>query len=865
VQASYSATYDALKRRTGFNDSDLGSCSDFPLPASCSGSGDVAWKYAYDADGNQLSQVDPRNQAVYASYDLLDRPLCRGTSSAAVNPCGNSTYAQFFYDSYDNTSNPGVTFPAGCVAPTSPYASDPIGSKTAELFSSSAGSGWRCYGYDQRGKQDQSTLSVTADGTTTTQTMNMSYNDGGEIAGLVYPDGETLTSQYDVNGRFQNAYFGTPSTPDPVNFLVGQTGYTGSGQLSSLAIGGSGPKSGTPTPVFTENIGYDGIQRPQSTSATVGSSTLWSQGRTYDNVGNVLQLATTVPTVGGGTQTDTQSFCYDALSRLIWAGNSGTPTGGDHCGNAPAGSTVPVYQQSFNYDNLDRLTSGPAGSLTYGDINHVHAATSLGSMPNPYAAYDAMGNMTCRNTDTGSGHTCGSSPTGTQMSYDNEGRLASWTAPSGTTASDGFLYDNEGTRVLQRVSNGTITDTITFDGYTETVITGGTPTTTKYYSANSQRVAMRTNSTLSYLLADALGSSTVALDSTGTTQAVQLFAPYGSIRYSQGTMPTTYNFTGQRLDSQTGLLYYNFRYYDPVSGRFVRADTTETNAGGMDPYAYVGDNPESKNDPTGHCWPLCTMLAGAIAGAVIGAGISAISQAVSGHGVNWGEVGKAAIVGAISGGIAGLAGPGAPVAEILGTAAIVPVAAGFAALGAAAGAVGGAVGQVANNALHGQSLVNGVGQSALVGGLTGAVFGVLQIATPLGRGIAGPLFSRFGRVMTFTLDRSAISDADAQLAQRFVNESNNLLVRGVNLVRTAVSPALRRAASADANAWAALQDVTPPGMDASHIPDTTWTGVPQPPGGYMWLPSGINSSFGAQARWFLPYGTSPSWFNLRWR
>jgi len=92
----------------------------------------------------------------------------------------------------------------------------------------------------------------------------------------------------------------------------------------------------------------------------------------------------------------------------------------------------------------------------------------------------------------------------------------------------------------------------------------------------------------------------VALKDDGTTQAAQLFAPYGAVRHSSGTMPTTYNFTGQRLDSQTGLLYYNFRYYDPVSGRFVRADTVDTNAGGMDPYAYVGDSPENKGDPTGH-------------------------------------------------------------------------------------------------------------------------------------------------------------------------------------------------------------------------------------------------------------------------
>jgi len=36
------------------------------------------------------------------------------------------------------------------------------------------------------------------------------------------------------------------------------------------------------------------------------------------------------------------------------------------------------------------------------------------------------------------------------------------------------------------------------------VITGGTPTTTKFYGAGGLRVAMRTSSSLSYLLSDAL-------------------------------------------------------------------------------------------------------------------------------------------------------------------------------------------------------------------------------------------------------------------------------------------------------------------------------------------------------------------------
>jgi RHS repeat-associated protein len=110
---------------------------------------------------------------------------------------------------------------------------------------------------------------------------------------------------------------------------------------------------------------------------------------------------------------------------------------------------------------------------------------------------------------------------------------------------------------------------------------------------------MRQGNTLSYLLSDGLGSTTIALSSTGSVTAVQLFAPYGSWRYSKGSMPTDYTFTGQRLDRETGLLYYGARYYDPLSGRFTQADLRQNNVVGMDPYAYVGENPETLVDPNG--------------------------------------------------------------------------------------------------------------------------------------------------------------------------------------------------------------------------------------------------------------------------
>lgn len=48
---------------------------------------------------------------------------------------------------------------------------------------------------------------------------------------------------------------------------------------------------------------------------------------------------------------------------------------------------------------------------------------------------------------------------------------------------------------------------------------------------------------------------------------------YGGTRYTYGTTPTAYRFTGQRLDNSVGLYYYGARYYDPALGRFIQADT----------------------------------------------------------------------------------------------------------------------------------------------------------------------------------------------------------------------------------------------------------------------------------------------------
>lgn len=107
----------------------------------------------------------------------------------------------------------------------------------------------------------------------------------------------------------------------------------------------------------------------------------------------------------------------------------------------------------------------------------------------------------------------------------------------------------------------------------------------------------------------------MALSTAGTVTAQALYSPYGTVRYASGTMPTAHGYTGQLADAATGLDYYGARYYDPALGQFGATDTTKD---GLDGYAYVGDDPETYTDPSGHA--LTYGVEGGYAGNGVGGG-----------------------------------------------------------------------------------------------------------------------------------------------------------------------------------------------------------------------------------------------------
>ena len=83
-----------------------------------------------------------------------------------------------------------------------------------------------------------------------------------------------------------------------------------------------------------------------------------------------------------------------------------------------------------------------------------------------------------------------------------------------------------------------------------------TITDTFYYAFAGSMVAIRQDGVLSYSVGDDLGSTSATYNTAMITVSQQWHEPFGEIRHQTGALPTDIGFTGQRLDAESGLMFY---------------------------------------------------------------------------------------------------------------------------------------------------------------------------------------------------------------------------------------------------------------------------------------------------------------------
>src|SRR5918997_3062264 len=169
-----------------------------------------------------------------------------------------------------------------------------------------------------------------------------------------------------------------------------------------------------------------------------------------------------------------------------------------------------------------------------------------------------------------------------------------------------YVYDYNGTRVIKKVyQNGVLQKTVyspSDDFETVKLASNGATQNTSYYIVNNEIVAKKNpDGSKQYYHNDHLGSTSVMTNQAGTLVEKTAYDPWGEVK--SGGTKSKFQYTGQEKDDETGLNYYNYRYYDSHIRRFTQPDDIIQdvyNPQDLNRYSYVRNNPIRYTDPSGH-------------------------------------------------------------------------------------------------------------------------------------------------------------------------------------------------------------------------------------------------------------------------
>ncbi|MFJ2988636.1 RHS repeat-associated core domain-containing protein [Collimonas sp. NPDC087041] len=609
--------YDAMGNRTKITDplghvttqsyDPLGRLIQQVQPVPATGGTTPIVKFSYDGQDQLSTVTDPRNLVTSYTVDGLGNQSAltspdTGSTSKTYDAAGNlkthtdargktTTYS---YDALNRLTQ--ISYPTG-TATQFEYDGGTTGAPNAKghLTRMIDGSGQTTYAYDGFGRllTKVQTLSSTGASSTLSYTYGSSGNTTGKLISVTYPSGNRINYSYDAAGRVNsltlnptNTTGGGTNTGTSIPLLTG-IGYQAFGPVNAWTWGNS---SSTSTNTYARGIDLDG----RVTSYPLGNALSNGTNRTvsYDAASRITNSSHSGSGTGSNAPTNfDQSYAYDNLDRI----------------NSVTGSSS-TNTQSFQYDQNGNRTQATFGSGSYTNTiaaNSNQLTATTGPVPAKSNTYDAAGNLTSDGTisytyndrgrmvsATNGGNTVAYSHNGIEQRVQKQGPTSII-----ATGSNSYVYDEQGHLIGEYDANQQALE--------ETVYLGDLPVAVLTQITTGTGASQTTATNVYYVYADHINTPRVITQATDNQMVWRWdnADPFGLLPPTEnpsglGTFTYNQRFPGQVYDKETNNFYNINRDYDPQQGRYVQSDPIGL-IGGINTYSYVEGNPVSLTDPKG--------------------------------------------------------------------------------------------------------------------------------------------------------------------------------------------------------------------------------------------------------------------------
>ena len=539
----------------------------------------VKTTYEYDASGNLTKQTDGAGNVTSYTYNAANLVLTKtesgtvvatytynGDGSTATMTDANGTVNIYVYNVHGELVSETATGANGAKS-TYTYTYNRVG----DLTSMTDGSGTTTYTYDELGR----VISKDAPnfGKVTYTYDLISGMDEGYHYELQTDSTGTTKTVYDRQNRIASVSTSTGERTD-----VAEISYYDNGARKQVTYADGSSEYYT----FYGNNLVKGV-----TNKLADDTVIDQFSYVYDGAGNLkskIELA-------NGVMRGETTYTYDKQNRLVSVTNpdgSTTTYTYDKAGNRATETTVEngvetVKTYTYNGRNqlltVEQTIGGVAVSRTTytydangNQLSEVETQNDV-SVTKLTNTYDLRNQLICSATEDAV----------INNTYNASGyRVAKVVTKDGKTSKTYFLYD--GGSVTMEADEDGVTAKNTYGGpLLFRTVFGDIETTYQYmYNAHGDVVTLLTD---------------------GEVAATYCYDSFGNVLEQTGEVDNSILYAGYQYDEETGLYYINARMYDPVTARFLQADTYLGNTSdplSLNLYTYCLNNPHKYTDPSGH-------------------------------------------------------------------------------------------------------------------------------------------------------------------------------------------------------------------------------------------------------------------------